>query len=68
MDHSKLTAELGWQPVREFGEGLRETVQWYRDSGSWLEVLRTGEYMDYFEHQYAARLKAARTLPEKQPM
>ena len=60
MDHSKLTAELGWRPVRQFGEGLRETVEWYRASKSWLEVLRTGEYMDYFERQYAARLKAGR--------
>ena len=29
VDISKIRSELGWQPVREFGEGLRETVEWY---------------------------------------
>jgi dTDP-glucose 4,6-dehydratase len=64
MDHSKLTAELGWKPMRDFDEGLRETVRWYQASSSWLDVLRTGEYMDYFERQYAGRLKAGRAAGE----
>jgi dTDP-glucose 4,6-dehydratase len=29
VDASKLRAELGWTPHRAFGQGLRETVQWY---------------------------------------
>ncbi|MGE5548204.1 MAG: dTDP-glucose 4,6-dehydratase [Solirubrobacterales bacterium] len=29
IDHSKITAELGWQPRHSFAEGLRATVAWY---------------------------------------
>lgn len=30
MDSRKAQRELGWQPQREFTEGLRETIEWYR--------------------------------------
>ena len=29
VDDSKTRAELGWEPQRDFMEGLRETVEWY---------------------------------------
>lgn len=29
VDDSKTRAELGWEPTRDFMEGLRETVEWY---------------------------------------
>ena len=31
MDHSKITADLGWQPNISFDWGLRNTVEWYLD-------------------------------------
>ena len=63
MDHSKLTAELGWRPSREFQDGLADTVRWYRDNTAWVESVRSGEYRDYYELQYAARLAAGTTAP-----
>jgi dTDP-glucose 4,6-dehydratase len=55
VDPSRLRA-LGWEPQRAFGEGLVETVEWYRDHRSWWEPIKSGEYLDYYKRQYAARL------------
>jgi dTDP-glucose 4,6-dehydratase len=40
LDASKIRAELGWEPVHSFDEGLRETVDWYREHRDWWEPLR----------------------------
>jgi dTDP-glucose 4,6-dehydratase len=55
LDGSKLRA-LGWSPTRSFAEGLAETVGWYRDNRAWWEAIKAGEYRDYYEQQYGARL------------
>jgi dTDP-glucose 4,6-dehydratase len=60
MDHSKLTRELGWRPGHVFRDGLRRTVEWYRDHPEWVASVRSGEYRRYYEHQYAARLASSR--------
>ena len=39
IDPTKLRTELGWAPKHtDFGEGLRETIAWYRDNTSWWEA------------------------------
>ncbi|MFC3690401.1 dTDP-glucose 4,6-dehydratase [Aquipuribacter hungaricus] len=40
VDHSKITAELGYAPHVPLDEGLSSTVAWYRDNRSWWEPLR----------------------------
>jgi len=36
IDSSKLQRELGWAPkFTKFEEGLKDTVEWYRDNGWW---------------------------------
>ena len=39
LDDSALRA-LGYAPRTPFGEGLRATVQWYRENRSWWEPLK----------------------------
>jgi dTDP-glucose 4,6-dehydratase len=58
LDTSKLRA-LGWSPATSFDEGLRRTVEWYRDNRSWWEPIKTGEFRAYYERQYARRLGAS---------
>ena len=36
-----------------FEDGLRETVEWYRDNRAWWEPIKSGEYREYYERQYA---------------
>ncbi len=51
VDCSKLRA-LGWAPRRDFAEGLRETVEWYRQHSSWWRRIKSGEYREYYRRQY----------------
>ena len=58
LDTSKLRA-LGWQPAKDFHDGLRETVEWYRDNRAWWEPIKSGEFRRYYERQYAERLSTS---------
>jgi dTDP-glucose 4,6-dehydratase len=40
LDSSKLRRELGWEPEVDFGDGMRETVDWYRSQRDWWEPLK----------------------------
>jgi dTDP-glucose 4,6-dehydratase len=56
IDDTRLRS-IGWMPERSFEEGLRTTVDWYRDNRAWWEPIKSGEYRAYYERQYAARLR-----------
>ena len=58
MDAGKLRA-LGWTRAYDFQRGLDETVRWYADNTWWWRKIKTGEYLEYYQRQYAARLAAA---------
>ena len=55
LDDAKLRT-LGWAPARSFDEGLATTVEWYRANRGWWEPIKSGEYREYYEQQYASRL------------
>ncbi|MDX6398308.1 MAG: dTDP-glucose 4,6-dehydratase, partial [Gaiellaceae bacterium] len=55
LDTSKLR-KLGWAPQKSFEEGIAETVSWYLAHRTWWEPIKSGEYRDYYERQYAERL------------
>jgi dTDP-glucose 4,6-dehydratase len=40
VDISKISTELGYQPRMPFDQGLRSTVEWYRDNRAWWEPLK----------------------------
>jgi dTDP-glucose 4,6-dehydratase len=61
IDPSKLERELGWSPKVPFEDGLAETIRWYQESPSWVEHVRSGEYVTYFDRMYRQR---HRTLGE----
>lgn len=55
MDISKAIKELDWQPQIGFDEGIKKTVNWYRDNSEWWEKIKSGDYKDYYISQYANR-------------
>jgi dTDP-glucose 4,6-dehydratase len=55
LDSSKLRG-LGWSPETSFEQGLATTIDWYRDNRDWWEPIKSGEFREYYERQYAARL------------
>ena len=40
LDWTKINRELGYEPQVKFEEGLRETIQWYRDNDAWWKPLK----------------------------
>jgi dTDP-glucose 4,6-dehydratase len=40
VDWSKINRELGYEPQIKFEDGLRETIQWYRDNEAWWKPLK----------------------------
>ncbi len=58
MDCAKLRA-IGWQRQYSFEDALTRTVEWYKNNESWWRKIKTGEYLEYYKRQYAARLAAA---------
>lgn len=59
IDCSKSERELGWQPTIAFEDGLRQTIDWYRDHADWIAAIRTGEYLRYYERQYSSLVSDA---------
>ncbi len=51
LDCSK-THRLGWEPARNFEEGLAETVRWYVENEAWWRPLKSGEYWEYYKQNY----------------
>ena len=40
VDISKISDELGYQPLMSFEEGLASTIEWYRENRAWWEPLK----------------------------
>jgi dTDP-glucose 4,6-dehydratase len=40
VDWTKINKELGYEPQVKFEDGLRETIQWYRDNEAWWKPLK----------------------------
>jgi dTDP-glucose 4,6-dehydratase len=55
MDGSKLAA-LGWTNRMPFEDGLMATVDWYRHNEAWWRAIKSGDWNDYYQRQYGARL------------
>ncbi len=55
VDSAKVRV-LGWTPQHRLEDGLPATVEWYRANRAWWEPIKSGEYREYYERQYAARL------------
>ena len=55
IDASKIKRELGWEPKHRFGQAIKTTIQWYKDHQDWWRAIKSGEYLQYYQTQYAGR-------------
>lgn len=62
IDSTKLETELNWHPQISFDDGLTATIDWYRRNAVWIEHVRSGAYMKYYDQMYGQR---QRTLSER---
>lgn len=56
MNVDKLKA-LGWQPKYDPEHAVAEAARWYVDNTWWWEPIRNGEFKQYYQRQYGARLE-----------
>ena len=52
---AKLEAATGWKATMDFEQGLTATVDWYKSNQPWVDRVRSGEYQDFYQQNYAAR-------------
>jgi len=55
MDNSRIRADLGWEPQKDFDSGIDETIDWYLSNRKWAEEVRSGEYRNWIEKNYQQR-------------
>lgn len=58
IDCGRMQRELGWAPRRQFDSSLPEVVRWYLAHREWVDAIRSGEYLRFYEQQYRQRLQA----------
>ena len=55
IDSSKAMAELDWAPITMFNEGIKLTIQWYKEHMDWMRECTSGDYLIYYEEMYGNR-------------
>ena len=58
IDARRIRGELGWKPRESFESGLARTVRWYLEHAAWVAQVKSGEYRQWLEVNYAARSAA----------
>jgi dTDP-glucose 4,6-dehydratase len=55
LSSEKLMRETGWEAQMPFERGLKATIDWYRANADWIARVKSGEYQNYYEKNYAGR-------------
>ncbi|TKC15500.1 dTDP-glucose 4,6-dehydratase [Robertmurraya kyonggiensis] len=45
IDNFKITNELGWRPLYTFEEGIKRTIDWYKENADWFEDASSFSYV-----------------------
>lgn len=48
----KIESELNFKPLNSFQDGLRRTIEWYKNNGDWLKSTQTKAFRNYYKHMY----------------
>jgi dTDP-glucose 4,6-dehydratase len=55
LSTEKLMRETGWHAQMPFEAGLKATIDWYRGNPAWIARVKSGEYQNYYQRNYANR-------------
>jgi dTDP-glucose 4,6-dehydratase len=60
LNCDKVARDTGFIPTVPFDIGLARTVEWYRENSDWVRRVRSGEYREYYQANYAWRTTGER--------
>jgi dTDP-glucose 4,6-dehydratase len=63
----KMEKQLGWKPSTPLEAGLRQTIDWYKTNAKWMEGVRDGEYLSYYDKYYENRDSSLHALSSAGP-
>ena len=63
----KMEKHLGWKPEVPLDQGLRETIDWYKANAQWMDGVRGGEYLSYYDKYYENRDSSLHALSTAKP-
>lgn len=52
IDPTKAMMELGWKPTTMFKDGIKLTIQWYKDHMDWMDECTSGGYQTRHNKAY----------------
>lgn len=53
--NSRKMQDLGWRAEVSFAEGIKKTIEWFRNNEKWWKPLKDGSYQEYYRQQYLDR-------------
>jgi dTDP-glucose 4,6-dehydratase len=45
-------------------DGVRQTIEWYKDNSKWVSDVRAGEYLSYYEKYYDDRENSLKAIAD----